>query len=129
MQRSSQSAADFVRRLAELTYRLAAKDIVVVSLHAEWSTFGCWQLLAEKGADAERYSEGLLSPNPLAAVGPEVLRVFWDGREGILTVQASPTRFCSAPNEWREEYSKGFKEAGDDLLRCVEDYVIKRFSV
>jgi hypothetical protein len=128
MERPSESAADFVRQLAELTYRLAAKDIVVGSLHADWSRFGCWQLLAQKGADAVRYAEGLRSPNPLGAVGPEVLRVFWDGREGILSVQASPTRFCSAPNEWKDECSKGFKEAGDDLLRFVEAYLTKRLS-
>jgi hypothetical protein len=129
MERPSQSAADFVRQLAELTYRLAAKDIVVASLHADWSSFGCWQLLAEKGTDALRYAEGLRSPNPMSAVGPEVLRVFWDGRDAILSVQASPTRFCNAPNEWRDECSRGFKEAGDDLLRFVEDYLTKRLSV
>lgn len=128
MECSSQSAADFVRKLAELTYRLAAKDIVVDSLHADWSSFGCWQLSAQNGADAARYAEGLRSSNPLQAVGPEVVRVFWDGRDGVLSVQASPTRFCSAPNEWKEEYSKGFKEAGDELLRFVEDYLTKRFG-
>ncbi|SRR6266566_5358731 len=129
MERPSQNAADFVRQLAELTFRLAAKDIVVASLHADWSSFGCWQLLAQKGADAVRYAEGLRSSNPLQAVGPEVVRVFWDGRDCVLSAQASPTRFCSAPNEWKEEYSKGFEQGGDDLLRFVEDYLTKRFGV
>jgi len=82
--RSSKSAADFVRELAELTYRLAAKDIVVSSLHADWSSFGCWQLQAQRGSEAERYAEGLRSSDPLRAVGPEVVRVFWDGRDHIL---------------------------------------------
>ena len=127
--RSSKSAADFVRQLAELTYRLAAKDIVVSSLHADWSSFGCWQLQAQRGSDAERYAEGLRSSDPLRAVGPEVVRVFWDGRDHILSFEASPTRFCSAPNEWRREHDKAFDAAGDDLLRFVEDYLMKRLGV
>jgi hypothetical protein len=126
--RSSKSAADFVRQLAELTYRLAAKDIVVSSLHADWSSFGCWQLQAQRGSDAERYAEGLRSSNPLRAVGPEVVRVFWDGRDHILSVEASPTRFCSAPNEWKRECDKAFDAAGDGLLRFVENYLMKRFG-
>ena len=126
--RSSKSAADFVRQLAELTYRLAAKDIVVSSLHADWSHFGCWQLKAERGSEAERYAEGLRSTDPLRAVGPEVVRVFWDGRDGVLTVEASPTRFCSSPNEWKQECAKGFPSSGEDALRFVEDYLMKRLG-
>jgi len=129
MERSSQSAANFVHRLAELTNRLAAKDIVVSSLHADWSAFGSWELQAQRGAEAERYAQALIGPNPTQAFGPEVVRFCWDGRDGILIVDASPTRFCSAPNEWKEECSKGFDKAGDGLLRFVEDYLTKRFGV
>jgi hypothetical protein len=128
MKRASQSAADFVRGLAELTFRLAAKDIVVSSLHADWSSFGCWQLLAQKGADAERYADGLRGSNPMQAIGPEVLRLFWDGREGILSVQSSPTRFLSAPNEWVDEHSEAFDKTEGRLLPFVEEYLTKRFS-
>jgi hypothetical protein len=129
MDRPSQDAANFVRGLAELTYRLATKDIVVSSLHADWSSFGCWQLQAQRGTEAVRYAEGLLSRDPLQAVGPEVVRVFWDGRDHVLTVEASPTRFCSAPNEWKVECTKGFDNAGADLIRFVEDYLMKRLAV
>jgi hypothetical protein len=128
MERSSQNAAAFVRRLAELTDRLAAKDIVVSSLHADWSGFGSWELQAQQGAQAERYRTGLLSSDPSRAVGPEVLRVFWDGRDGILTVETSPTRFCSAPNEWKEECAKGFGCESGDVLQFVEDYLTRRFT-
>jgi hypothetical protein len=128
MERPSQDAANFVRKLAELTYRLAARDIVVSFLHADWSTFGCWQLKAESGVQAARYAEGLRSSNPSQAVGPEVVRVWWDGRDKYLVVDASPTRFCSAPNEWKNECNRGFDESGDDLLRFVEDYLTKRFG-
>lgn len=127
MEHPSQSAAVFIRQLAELTYRLAAKDVVVSSLHADWSHFGCWQLEAQKGADAVRYAEGLPSSDPLRAAGPEVVRIFWDGRDGVLLVEASPTRSCSAPNEWKKVCSRGFDNTGEDLLRFVEDYLTKRF--
>jgi hypothetical protein len=128
MERPSQNAADFVRKLAELTYRLAAKDIVVTSLRAEWSAFGSWELQAEKGVDAMRYAEGLRSSDPTRAVGPEAVRFFWDGRDGCLSVDASPTRFCSAPNEWKNECNKGFDDGGDTLLSFVEDYLTRRFE-
>jgi len=128
MQRPSQSAADFVRQLAELTYRLAAKDIVVSSLHANWSFFGCWELQAQRGADELKYTEGLCGSDPLRAISPEVVHMFWDGRDGILSVKASPTRFCSSPNEWKEEFAKGFDKEGDGLLNFVEDYLTKRLE-
>jgi hypothetical protein len=44
--------------------------------------------------------------DPMLAVGPEVVRFWWDGRDKYLSVDASPTRFCSAPNEWKNECNK-----------------------
>ena len=128
MERPSQHAADFIRRLADLSYRLAAKDIVVASLHADWSSFGCWQLQAQRGSEAVRYAEALRGRNPMRAPGPEVVRVFWDGRDGILAIEASPTRFCSAPNEWKQECSKGFELTDEGLYRFVEEYLIKKLG-
>jgi hypothetical protein len=132
MERSSQEAADFIRHLTELAYRLTAKGIVVSTLHADWSHFGCWTLEAQRGTEAERYEESIMtslrSPNPVEADGPEVVRVLWDGREGILTIEASPTRFLSGPHEWKRECEKGFDKAGDDILRFAEDYLTKRLE-
>lgn len=132
MERSSQNAANFIRHLTELAYRLAAKDIVISSLHADWSHFGCWTLEAQRGAETAQYGESIMafvrSPNPIEANGPEVVRVLWDGRENILTIEASPTRFLSGPHEWKRECEKGFDKAGDDLLRFVEDYLTKRLE-
>jgi hypothetical protein len=129
MERPSQNAANFVRELAELTYRLAAKDIVVSSLYADWSHFGSWVLHTQKGVDAVRYGEGLLSSDPMRAVGPEEVRFCWDGRDKYLSVDAaSPTRIFSAPNDWKNECNKGFDKPGDEVLRFVEDYITKRFE-
>lgn len=110
MERQSQHAAKFIKELADLSDRLAAHDIVVGSLHAEYSAFGCWQLIARKHHEAVRF--------------------FWDGRDGYLTVEGSPVRDSSAPNEWREETVKGFDRlSGDDPLRFVEEYLSRRFPV
>ncbi len=128
MIRSSQSAGEFVARLAELAQRLAKKDIVVSSFHADWANFGCWQLQAQNGAASERYGEGLRSSNPTSAVGPEVIRAFWDGREAILSIEASPTRPMSAPNEWKVEFEKDFPRSGDEAIRFIEDYLTTRLG-
>jgi hypothetical protein len=128
MERRSQTAGKFVRELAELADRLAAKDIVVSSLHADWSHFGCWQLQAQRGEEAERYAQSILNHNPPQASGPEVVRFFWDGRDGYLSVDASPTRFLSAPNEWKNECNKAFDKTREGLLPFVEDYLTKRFA-
>lgn len=117
MERQSQHAAKFIRELSELTGRLAARDIVVGSLHAEYSAFGSWLLTARKHHEAVRF--------------------LWDGRDGYLTVQGSPIRDggavegeSDAPDEWREETLKGFDRLlGDDPLRFVEEYLTRRFPV
>ena len=98
MERPSQRAARFIKELSDVSERLAARDIVVGSLHAEYLSFGCWQLIAQKHQEAVRF--------------------FWDGRDGYITVESSPIRDSSAPNEWREETVKGFhKGLGEDPLR------------
>jgi hypothetical protein len=110
MERSSQSAAKLIRRLSELAERLAARDIVVASLHADYSLFGSWQLIAEKHHEA--------------------IRFFWDGRDSYITTESSPIRQNSAPNEWKHETAKGFDvPSGGDPLRFVEEYLERRFPV
>ena len=110
MERSSQSAAGFIRELSELAERLAARDIVVASLHADYTFFASWQLIAQKHDEAVRF--------------------FWDGRDGYITVEGSPIRGHSAPNEWKQETAKGFDRLyGDSPHRFVEEYLQKRFPV
>jgi len=110
MERSSQSAARFIRELSELAEHLAARDIVVASLHADYTFFGSWQLIAQKHDEAVRF--------------------FWDGRDGYITVEGSPIHDHSAPNEWKQETVKGFDRlSGDSPHRFVEEYLQKRFPV
>lgn len=110
MERSSQNAARCIRELSALADCLAARDIVVGSMHIEYSQFGSWQLIASKHHEAVRF--------------------FWDGRDGYLTVEGSPIHDSSSPNEWMEELVKGFDIVlGDEPLRFVEKYLTTRFPV
>jgi hypothetical protein len=123
--RVSEDAAIFNRKLAQLSERLAAKDIVVSRLHADWPQFR--ELHVERGHETQRYNDECRL-DPMHAIGPEVLRFFWDGLEGLLTVQASPTRPLSAPNEWKFECGKSFDRSGNEALQFVEQLLTKRFS-
>lgn len=125
---SPKGSAAFIRKLAEMAYRMAAKEIVVSSLHAEWSSFGSWELQAQRGTEAARYAKAILKMDSTNPPGPEVIRVLWDGREGVLTVQTSPTRFLCAPVDWKEECSKGFERLDDQVFQCVEDYLSEKLG-
>jgi hypothetical protein len=126
MQRVSQSAAEFNRKLAQVAERLSASDIVVAHLHADWGSFGCWHVEVQRGDAAERYRQGIRGADPMQAVGPDVLRCIWDGRDRYLMIHSSPTRALCAPNAWRQEDARGF-ETSDEALHYVEDYVRRWF--
>ena len=89
---------------------MAARDIVIGSLHTEYSSFGSWQLIAIKHHEAVRFR--------------------WDGRDGYLTVAGSPMPDSRTQKEWREEVVKGFdRVAGDDPQLFVDQYLTKRFPI
>jgi len=110
MERTSQVAARFIRELSELADCLAARDIVVGSLQADYSAFGGWVLVAQKHHEAVRFT--------------------WDGRDAFLTVEGSPMPDSSGPKDWREELVKGFdRVSGADPIQFVAEYLQKRFPV
>jgi alkylated DNA repair dioxygenase AlkB len=110
MERSSQIAARFIRELSELTDCLAARDIVVGSLRADYSAFGGWVLVAQKHHEAVRFT--------------------WDGRDGFLTVEGSPMPDGSAPRDWKQELVKGFdRPSGAYPVPFVAEYLQKRFPI
>ena len=127
MQRASEDSARFNRVLAQLSERLAAHDIVVGRLHADWSSFGSWELQVQRGAQAERYRQGLHGPDPARAVGPEVFRCFWDGRDRYLMIETSPTRPLTAPNEWLEEHTKAF-DTSEEAVQYLAEYLERRLQ-
>src|SRR5882724_4489369 len=126
MQRASEEAAKFNRTLAQLGERLAARDIVVSTLHADWSDFASWELQVQRGSDADRYQEAARI-DPGHTIPPDVVRCFWDSRDHYLMIQTSPTRPLSAPNEWREEHAKAF-DTSEEAVRYLENYLERRFQ-
>jgi hypothetical protein len=121
MPQSAQEAKRFVERLWELTARLAARDIVVASLHCDWGSFGSWTLEAQTGQAADRYDEALLAKQ-WGTPGPDVLRAGWDGKEGLLIIESAPTPPLSSPGPWTPEVDEFFSDS-EAALRFVEDYL------
>ena len=121
MKRSSQSAADLVRVLASLAERLAAQNLVVGTLHCDWSAFGSWILEVQRGEAADAYGEALLQKE-WDTWGPEVVRFTWDGREGDLIVDKSPTPPLSAPNRWKRQMERAF-DCRERAIEFVEEYL------
>jgi len=123
---ASESAAKFNRTLAQLSETLAAHDIVVSRLHADWSSFGSWELHVQPGFEADRYHKAA-QVDPRHTIPPNVLRCSWDGRDRYLMIESSPTRPLSAPNGWREEHAKGF-DTSDEAVQYLQDYLKRYFS-
>src|SRR6476469_11268648 len=126
MTHASDDAAKFNRTLAQLGESLAGCGIVVSRLHADWSSFGSWELQVQRGSEADQYHEAARL-DPGHAIPPDVLRCFWDGRERYLMIETSPCRPLSAPNEWREEHAKGF-DTSDKAVQYLQDYLKRRFQ-
>ena len=106
MEQASVAAAKLIQELASLAQRLAERDIVVPYFHCEWGRFGYWALWAQSGVVTEKYHEGLRGPDPLQAIGPDVLRCTWDNRDQVLEIDRSLTRPLCAPNQWTRETSR-----------------------
>jgi hypothetical protein len=126
MTRASEDAATFNRTLAQLSESLAACDIVVSRLHADWSSFGSWELQVQRGSEADGYHE-TTRLDPGHAIPPDTVRCFWDGRDRYLMIETSPSRPLSAPNQWRKEHAKGFGTS-DEAMQYLEGYLKRRFQ-
>jgi hypothetical protein len=126
MVRASEHAAQFNRALAQLSERLAARGIVVSRLDAEWSSFGSWEVQVQPASEVDRYHEAA-ALDPGHTIPPDVLRCVWDGRDHYLLIEISPRRPLSAPNEWRQEHTKGF-DTSEEAVQYLEDYLERRFQ-
>ena len=128
MQHAAQNAANFNRSLWQVAERLSEREVVVSKLHADWSSFGSWHMEVQRGPEADRYHKDIAGPDPMQAMGPEVFRFIWDGKDRYLMVHASPTRALSAPNEWRKEEAK-FCESFEEALQHVERFIETKFPL
>ena len=123
MTQSAQSAQRFVQRLAELAARLAEHDVVVASLHCDWGSFGSWMLEAQKGVAADAYHDALRVER-WETRGPEVLRISWDGREKLVTIESAPTPPLSAPGPWTRQHDAAFDDS-EAAIRFVEEHLVR----
>lgn len=101
------SCSLFYRELAELTDRVTALHMNVGSLEGYYYLFGSWRIMVFAGCEAVRF--------------------FWDGREYEMSVDISPTKKLSAPNEWRRELAAGLHRESDSPHQFVVDFLTKRF--
>ena len=122
MTESAESARRFVQELSGLALRLAGRNLVVSSLHCDWGSFGSWTLEVERGAAADAYGEALLAKQ-WDTDGPEVLRVWWDGREKVLTIESAPTPPLSSPGPWTRQIDNQAFDDSAAAMRFVEEHL------
>jgi hypothetical protein len=103
-------AIEFVRTLAAFAERVAEKDIVIASLHIDYCFFGSWTLETWNNDEAVRFC--------------------FDDRDRVVTIESSPIRGLSAPNEWRKECEKEFPrgDIGDRPHRFIIDHLTSRYA-
>jgi hypothetical protein len=109
MKCASEHSAEFVGGFAQLAAALASIDVVIAQLRLDYSTFGCWSLVATKREEA--------------------VRIVYDGRESYVTTEVSPIRKFSFPNEWVHVETKGIDNRNSEALAYAESFLKKRFTV
>jgi hypothetical protein len=105
----AQSSADFVAAFADLAKRLAEIDVCTHTADIHWGSFGNWTLIAIKRQEAIRFT--------------------YDGRDSYITVEASPIRDHSYPNEWEQIVVKGMDNLKNEAMTFAEDFLRKKFTI
>jgi hypothetical protein len=123
MTSSSNHAAGFNRRLLELADRLAVSDIVTARLHADWGTFGSWELWLEAGSACDLYGQTILKGSRYPVPAPAVVRYSWDGRDRVLSVAVSTPPRYEAPSDWVVKLTRGFADM-EEAIQFVEEQAV-----
>lgn len=123
---ASQDAARFLRDLYRVAERLALRDVVVRSFRAEWSAFGSWWIEASKGESEDRRGAAI-DAGDYGAVGPDVVRVSWDGKERILDVGLLHTTAISVRGGVDPLMSQAC-DSRSDALRIAESLLLDRLA-
>ena len=118
---SAESANRFVQALSALAGRVAAIDVVVSSLHCDWASFGSWKLEVQKGRAADTYGKALLA-NQWDTHGLEVLRIYRDGRERVLTIENAPTPPLPSPGPLTRQTEQAFGDS-ETAVRVVQEHL------
>ena len=93
-------AQRFNSALAAISSRLSEHRLVVSRMHADWGSFGSWQIHLERGGEADVYSEAM-TRGEYENHGPEVLRCTWDGRDRVLLLAVGRTPSLTSPLGWQ----------------------------
>jgi hypothetical protein len=83
---NSRAAIEFARTVIGIAEKLASTGIVVLSLDANWSSFGSWTLTL-MGAEAARSRHVALAARDYQAGPYEVVRAVWDGKERSIRIE------------------------------------------
>jgi hypothetical protein len=100
--------------------------VAVRSFTAEWSGFGSWSLEASKGESEDRRGAAI-EAGDYGAVGPDVVRVSWDGKGRIFDAGLLHTTAISAGGLLEPLMSKA-RDSRRDALRIAESLLIDRLS-
>lgn len=104
----AQSSARFIEKFSQLAKRLANMGVTTHTADLKWGSFGCFTLMVMKEKEAIRFQ--------------------YDGRDSFVTVEGSPVREYSYPNEWKELTVKGMDNRSDEVLTFIEEFLGKRFN-
>jgi hypothetical protein len=99
-------AIGLINRVTRLAQNLADVGMVVMFIQCDWGLFGLWRLEVER----KRPLSTVTKPpsKQLGEPGPDILRAVWDGRDGVLTFEISPTRYGYGPNDWSKLGERSF---------------------
>ena len=100
---ASRAAAGFNASLAALADALAGDNLVVTRLHADWGSFGGFELWVESGAERDAYEPTVLKGSRYPVPAPRVLRFVWDGRDACLSVASARPERGDVPSHWQRE--------------------------
>lgn len=109
MKSRAQSSADFVAAFGEISNRLTEIDVCTHTVDIHWGHFGNWTLIATKRDEAVRFK--------------------YDGRDSYVTVEISPIRDNSCPNEWEQVMVKGMDNMNNEAMAFAEDFLRRRFTI
>jgi hypothetical protein len=123
---SSADAARFLAEMYQFAERLAGRGLVVRSLRSDWGSFGSWMIEASAG-DAEDRREAAIRSGEYEAAGPDVVRVSWDGKDGVLEAGLLHTTGISSGSRAVPLLSQA-AESSSEALRIAENLLVDRLA-
>lgn len=122
----SEVAIEFARSVMAIAEKLASTGIVVLSLDANWSSFGSWTLTL-MGAEAARSRHIALAIRDYQAGPYEVVRAVWDGKETSIRIETASWGATFASGRFARELERKFDDRADGE-KFAQEYLRKRLA-